>query len=173
MDGADRMTDRAMRLAERVDLEGRLARFQIDGSTQTNLRQLKVLKGGGLETIVAHFYEYLHRFPETQTLLKGHDEDRLRHRQKEHWTHLFNCEFDRRYVHSCLLVGLAHYHARVSPHTYIAAYSFFQSELLRAAIKLHTPAEVEALAISIGKVIMLDMSIALNAYILDAVSMKP
>ena len=44
MDGADRMTDRAMRLAERVDLEGRLARFQIDGSTQTNLRQLKVLK---------------------------------------------------------------------------------------------------------------------------------
>lgn len=173
MDGAARMTDRAMKLAQRVDLESRLSRFQIDGSTRTNLGQLKVMRNGGLETIIAHFYEYLRRFPETQALLKGHDEDRLRHRQKEHWTHLFSCDFDQRYVHSCLMVGLAHYQARVAPHTYIAAYSFFQSELLRAAIKLHTPAEVEALSISIGKVIMLDMSIALNAYILDAVSMKP
>ncbi|MDO8379355.1 protoglobin domain-containing protein [Phenylobacterium sp.] len=173
MDDAARMTDRAMKLAERVDIDGRLARFQIDGSTQTNLRQFKLLRSGGLDPVISRFYEYVHRFPETQAMLKGHDEDRLRQRQKEHWRRLLSCEFDRSYVHSCLLVGLAHYHARVSPHTYMAAYSFFQAELLRSAMKLHTPAEMEALSISIGKVIMLDMSIALNAYILDAVSMKP
>lgn len=172
MDSASRMTDKAMKLAGRVDLKARLARFQIDGSTRNNLRQLKLLHEDGLDPIVAKFYDYLHRFPETHDLLKGHDEERLRMRQKAHWLRLFRCEFDHAYVHGCLVVGLQHFNARVPPQTYIAAYNFFQAELFRTMTAQHTPVEFEALAISVGKVIMLDMSISLNAYMLDAMALR-
>lgn len=172
VDSASRMMDRAIKLAGRVDLKARLARFQIDGSTKSNLGQLKLPTTDGLDSIVARFYEYLHHFPETHELLKGHDEERLRVRQKAHWMQLLRCDFDQNYVHSCLVVGLQHFHARVPPQTYIAAYSYFQSELLRKIMSMHTPMEFEALSISVGKVIMLDMSISLNAYMLDAMAMK-
>ena len=172
MDAAARLTSRAMTLAERVDLKNRLARFQIDDATCHNLRQLKLLKGDGLEPIVSKFYTYLHEFPETHAMLKGHDEDRLRRSQKVHWTRMLNCEFDRRYVHSCLLVGLAHYNAKIPPQSYIASYSFLQAEMFREIIRAHKPAELAALSVSLGKVIMLDMSISLNAYILDAMALK-
>lgn len=172
VDAVTRMTDRAIKLAERVNLKNRLAQFQIDGSTQTNLRQLKVLQGDGLDPIIARFYEYLRGFPDAQEILKGHDLERLRLSQKAHWMRLFRCEFDRHYVRSCLMIGLAHYHARIPPQLYIASYSFFQAELLRSVMKAHSHTEFEALSISIGKVIMMDMSVALNAYILDAMALK-
>lgn len=172
MDGVARMTERAMKLAERVNLKSRLAHFQIDGSTQTNLRHLKLLQADGLDPIIARFYDYLRQFPETREMLEGHDEERLRRSQKAHWMRLFRCDFDREYVRSCLMVGLTHYHARIPPQTYISAYSFFQAEMLRSVIKSHSHSEFEALSISIGKLIMMDMSIALNAYILDAMALK-
>lgn len=172
MDRARRLADRATRLAERVDLRNRLARFQIDEATKANLRQLKVLHGDGLDAVVVKFYQYLHSFPETTALLSGYDEARLRRSQKAHWMRLLHCEFDQRYVQSCLTIGLVHYDVKVPPQTYIAAYSYFQAELLRAIRKSQTPLEFEASSISLGKVIMLDMSIALNAYILDAMALK-
>jgi hypothetical protein len=172
VDGAAQLLGRASSLAERVDLGARLARFQIDGTTRTNLSRLHLLQTDKMDIILAQFYRYLHQFPESDSLLKGHDEGRLRLRQKAHWQRVFRCEFDRAYVRNCLMIGLAHFHAKIPPQTYMAAYSFFHSELLRAVIDSHSSEESTILAISIGKVVMLDMSIALNAYLLDALALR-
>jgi hemoglobin-like flavoprotein len=168
VDQATKLTQRAAYLARRVDLQARFARFQIDSTTKANLHQLIPLLTKEIDQIIVRFYNYLEQFSETRDILKGHDIARLRLSQRRHWLRLFSCELDNDYVHSALLIGLAHYHRQVAPQTYLAAYSFFQSELLRTIISRHNSLEAAALSISINKLIMLDVSITLNAYLIDA-----
>jgi hypothetical protein len=165
-----RVLERAASMAQRVDLRARLARFQIDGSTKENLSRLQALQSDRLDLILVRLYRFLHQFPDLHDLLKGHDEQRLRLRQKAHWEQVLRCDFDRDYVRSCLMIGLTHFHAKIPPHSYMAAYGFFQGELLRAVAETHSLADSQKLAISIGKVLMLDMSLTLNAYFLDALA---
>lgn len=172
MDHAGRLAERAVALAKRIDLDARLARFQIDEVTRANLRQSGLGQSGALEGILIRFYEYLHRFPETAHILEKTREEQLRRNQMVHWSALLSGEIDQVYVTRSLLIGMAHFNAKVSTQSYIAAYSFFQTELLRAIMRTFNHAEFEALSISIGKVIMLDMSIALNAYVLDAMAVR-
>jgi Protoglobin len=168
VDHATQLTKRAADLARRVDLNARFARFQIDGTTKDNLREAMPFLTKELDGIISRFYAYLEQFSDTHEILKGHDIARLRESQKRHWLRLFSCELDNDYVHGALLIGLAHYHRQVAPQTYIAAYSFFQGELLKAIIGGHNPADAAALSSAIVKLVMLDVSITLNAYLIDA-----
>lgn len=172
MDEATRLTQKAMQLSKRVEISARLARFEIDGTTRNNLAAVMPTLVAGIDRIIVRFYEYLDHFPETRLLLAGHDIGRLRQRQKHHWLRLFSCDFTEDYVHSSLLIGFAHFHARVPPHIYIAAYSFFLTDLLRVVGNTHKGLDLAAATTSISKVVMLDMSIALNAFLLDALSGK-
>ena len=172
MDQATRMAERAMKLSRKIDLDARLARFQIDRTTQANLRQSNLGQSAALDGIVAKFYDYLHRFPENNAILDKTNEEKLKLSQKRHWSRLLNCDLDSQYVHNTLLIGMAHFNAKVPPQSYISSYSFFQAELFRTIIRSYSHMEFEALSISTSKVIMLDMSIALNAYLLDAMAIK-
>jgi len=168
VDHAIQKTQRAADLVGRVDLNARFARFQIDGTTKDNLRKAMPFLTKELDRIISRFYSYLEQFPDTHEILKGHDTVRLRESQKRHWLRLFSCELDNDYVHSALLIGLAHYHSQVAPQTYIAANSFIQCELLRAVIGHYNSLDAAALSGSINKLVMLDVSITLNAYLIDA-----
>ena len=168
VDEATRQTQRAMDLARRVNLETRLTRFEIDEATLTNLRLFTPTVLSHIDRVVIRFYEYLDRFAEARDILRGHDIDRLRQQQKRHWLRLLAGDFAGDYVSSTLMIGLAHFHARVPPHVYIASYSFFMGELLRIASESSIGYEFKAISLSVNKVIMLDMSIVLNAYMLDS-----
>lgn len=173
MSGTDhegRMIQMVTNIAAKINVESRLARFDIDGTTRTNVQVIRPVIFGHLDRIIVHFYEYLERFPETRQILKGHSVAMLRHRQHDHWQHLFACEFDRHYLHSALTIGLAHFRARVPPHVYIAAYSFFLTELLKIIAESHEEFDLAAVTTSVTKLVMFDMSVAMNAFLLNALA---
>lgn len=159
-----------MTLAKRINLEERLARFEIDDTTRGNLRIFYPVIVTHIDRIVIRFYEYLARFTDAQDILNDYDVDLLREKQRKHWLQLFSGEFDADYVNRSIMIGLSHFQARVPPHIYMASYSFFVSNLL-AIPDMHIGGhEFRAVAISINKIIMLDMSIVMNAYMLDSFS---
>jgi hypothetical protein len=170
MDEITLRTQRAMDLARRLNLQARLSRFEIDDTTIHNLRLFSPVLQSHLERIVIHFYEYLDRFPEARAILKDHDIERLREKQKRHWLQLLSGDFGGSYINGTLMVGLAHFTARVPPHIYIASYSFFLNELHRLCESARPGHDFHAINASISKVIMFDMSISLNAYMLDSFS---
>ncbi len=162
---------RATELAKRIDLEARLARFEINELTKKNLRSIMPTLLEGMDKITIRLHEYLNGFPDSHAILQKHDLGQLRSRQKQHWLQMFACSFDQEYVNGCMMVGLAHFHSKVSPHSYIAAYNFFLIELLRfVGEKLHGQ-ELEVATSAISKVVMFDMSMALTAYIMDAMAL--
>lgn len=159
-----------MALAKRIDLDARLARFEIDETTKANLRLFAPILLGSIDRIVANFYAYLDRFPETRGLLKGHNVPILREKQKRHWLGLLSGEFGGDYINRSLNIGLAHFNARVPPHVYIAAYNFFINELMKIHGGSNQGFDSRSIGISVNKAVMFDMSIVLNAYMLDSFS---
>jgi len=74
---------------------------------------------------------------------------------------------DNSYLMDSLAIGFAHFRARIPPHLYMAGYNFFMSDLLRLVSTEFRGTEMAAATTAITKVCMLDMSIALNAYMLN------
>lgn len=159
-------------LASRVNIADRLNRFDFDETTRRNLEMFQRDLGDRLDKLIYEFYEYAERFPDTRKILSGRDVALLKSRQREHWLRLLSGNIDFTYVTSATLVGLVHYDVKLPPHVYISSYNFFMSELIRVAGEVRSGYELQAIAISIGKAIMLDMSLVLNAYFLDSLSAK-
>jgi hypothetical protein len=170
VDDITRQTQRAMDLARRINMAERLARFDIDESTRKNLQLFLPTVHNHIDRVIIRFYEYLGRFPETRNILNGHNINRLREHQKLHWIQLLSADFGGGYVNGTLLIGLSHFNARVPPHVYIASYSFFMSEMLKLAATSTQGYSFQAISASINKVVMMDMSIVLNAYLLDSLT---
>ena len=150
-------------------MEERLARFEIDHNTKANLVLFRPVLDAHIERTVIHFYNYLDQFPETRSLLKGRNIELMREKQKLHWKALLSGDFGAGYLHNTVMIGLVHFDCRLPPHLYMAAYSFFMSEMLRIG-SAELGYGFQAIAISINKVIMMDMSIVLNAYFLSALA---
>ena len=172
MDQFAQMAQKAMMLARKIDLEARLARFEINDTTRANMLFLSPLLMEGMDRVIHNFYLYLNKFPETKALLKGRDVDILKSRQKFHWERMLRCEFDLDYAFRCMMIGIVHLRAKVSPQIYMSGYSFFATELLTVVSKSHQGMNFDAAAGAVNKVIMFDMSVVLDAYWLNAVMRK-
>jgi len=172
MDKFAQMTRQAMTLAKKVDLEARLARFEINDTTRENMLFISPMLVEHMDRAISAFYVYLNKFPETRAMLKDRDMDILKSRQKFHWERVLRCEFDLDYVFRCMMVGIVHLRAKVSPQTYMAGYSFFSTELLTVISKSHQGMNFDAAASAVNKLIMFDMSVVLDAYWLNAVMRK-
>jgi hypothetical protein len=172
MDQFAQMAQKAMVLARKIDLEARLARFDINDTTRANMLFISPLLVENMDRVIISFYAYLNRFPETKALLKGRDIDILRSRQKFHWERVLRCEFDLDYAFRCMMIGIVHLRAKVSPQIYMSGYSFFATELLTVISKSHQGMNFDAAASAVNKLIMFDMSVVLDAYWLNAVMRK-
>ena len=168
MNWATRWGPEVQVLAAKIDLNQRLLRFGITPVTRDNLRHVLPILSQHLVGITSRFYDFMRRFPEAQRVFDRHDTDRLRKRQQEHWYGLLACEFDQAYLLNALGVGHAHYHAKVPPSLYMAGYNFVVTDLLRLVAVEFKGGDIAAASASISRVVMLDMSLALTAFMLDS-----
>lgn len=168
MDSVPRWGQDILGLADKIDLEQRLQRFGITPMRRDNLRLVQPVLNQHLFGIAARFYDYIHRFAEARRILAQHDTDALRRKQGDHWEAVFACRFDRDYLVNALGVGHAHFRAKVPPHLYMAGYNFFMSDLLRLVAVEYKGSDMAAATSSISRVVMLDMSLALNAFMIDS-----
>ncbi|WP_430396761.1 protoglobin domain-containing protein [Ferrovibrio sp.] len=155
-------------LADRVNLPQRLLRFGITPLTRDNLRLVRPILQFHLNGITSRFYDFVQRFPEGKTILAKHDTVKLRHRQQSHWEMVFDCRFDHDYLTNALGIGHAHYRAKVPPPLYMAGYNFFLGDLLRLVATEYKGSDMAAAAASITRVVNLDMSLALTAFMVDS-----
>jgi signal transduction histidine kinase len=125
-----------------------------------------------IETIadgmVEVFYEHLLSFPQTARFF---DDPvlvaRLKTAQRRHFIELCTGPYDAAYFESRLRVGVTHARIRLDPHLYLGAY-LIQIEYLRDRFHGHFGDDregFEACIGAIGKIIMLDIALATDAYI--------
>jgi hypothetical protein len=163
-----RRSQRVLNLAAKIDLEERLIRFGISGDTRENLRLFKPTLLANIGNVTNRFYDNLNNFLETSTLLNKRNISMLKAKQMRYWIRLLSSHRGKDYVEESIMVGIVHYNARIPPHIYIASYSFFLSELFRVSGKANPGYDFQAIAISVSKMIMFDMSLVLNAYWMES-----
>jgi signal transduction histidine kinase len=114
------------------------------------------------------FYDHMLAFPQTAEFLQDPElVKRLKAAQRKHFVQLCTGPYDAAYFESRLRVGLAHARIHLPPHLYLGGY-LVQISYVREqfADKFHDdPAMADACTASIGKIIMLDISLATDAYI--------
>lgn len=167
MDELENQTNELRLMAERISLEARKLRFEITPLTTDNLKLVYPVFTQHNAGIVHRFYAFIMRFPEAARLLQGKNLDGLKFRQQRHWETVVTARFDGSYLVDSLTIGFAHFRARIPPHLYMAGYNFFIGDLLRLVSTEFRGTEMAAATTAITKVCMLDMSIALNAYMLN------
>jgi hypothetical protein len=155
-----------MAVSTMLNLQSRLALFEIDENTRHAINLFHPVFHKHLDGIVAQFYLHMFGFPEGRRALTGIDvKQRLAPRQKAHWLNLFACELDERYVEHAVTIGRVHYERRIPPFLYMAGYTFVQCRLIAIACEAHRGGdELPDLLASISRLIALDMDLALSAY---------
>lgn len=118
--------------------------------------------------MVEVFYERILAYPATASFLTDPAlVARLKAAQRRHFIELCNGPYDAAYFESRLRVGLAHARIRLDPYLYLGGY-LIQIEYTRQRFHKEfggDPALSEAFLRSFGKVIMLDIALATDAYI--------
>lgn len=119
------------------------------------------------ESIMTRFYDYLQQFDAMRQYLgQAHNLPRLKRTQLE-YLDSFGIDFDTAgYFEYRLRIGVAHERIGMPLHLYLAAYRHLQSLLIDALP--HTPAISPAqhrqYSEAISKIVMLDMSLAIDTY---------
>jgi len=146
----------------------RLALMQLGEEDVSILRQVQqqVIQPHSLQ-ILDGFYEFLLRFSEMQSFLGSDDHIRRLKATQLEYLQSFGLQFqDVAYFEYRLRIGIAHERIGLPLHLYLAAYRCLQSLILDAipaAIRQH-PARFTQYMHSISKIVMLDCSLAVDAY---------
>lgn len=118
--------------------------------------------------MVEVFYQRVLSFPQTACFLQDPElVQRLKAAQRRHFIELCTGPYDAAYFESRLRVGVAHARIQLAPHLYLGGY-LIQIDYLRMKFQERfrdDPQKAEACIGSIGKIIMLDIALATEAYI--------
>ncbi len=149
----------------------RKAYLQITPDDERRLRDVHpVLKRHSRE-VIDRFYEFLLSHDHTRTMLSAPGLiDRLKGLQQRYFEELTGGVYDIGYFENRLKVGQAHERVGLSPEWYLGAYNQYLEIVTRVLgdeLKGRAKDLVDHLA-SLTKVIHLDMSLALDAYIFTA-----
>lgn len=91
--------------------------------------------------------------------------ERLKIKQRRHWTKLFTSQFDEEYICSVQRVGIKHRDIKLGSAWYVAGYMAIKMDFILAVLKSEVPmAEKGRLLRVVEKYVALDMTIALSAY---------
>jgi signal transduction histidine kinase len=115
------------------------------------------------DDLVAAFYRHLLSFPETQRLLRDQEvTKRLLTKQRQYLLSLAGPEIDAAYIEARRRIGEVHARVGLEPRWYLGAYSLYKS-LLEPIILAADDGERGA-AVALGRLLLLDASLALDAY---------
>ncbi len=145
--------------------------LEITEEDEKNLRDAHEHLQDYTQAIVDRFYEYLLSHPHTSAILsKPGLIERLKGLQRSYFSELTAGDYDIRYFENRLKVGRTHDRVGLAPEWYLGAYNKYlqiASDVLSRAFKDDHERYLRAIA-SLTKIIYLDMSLALDAYILSA-----
>ncbi|MEE9218424.1 MAG: protoglobin domain-containing protein [Acidobacteriota bacterium] len=153
------------------EVRRRRAFFEVDTEDERRLRAAERRLSGRLDEIIDRFYEFLLSQPHTRELLATPGlVQRLKGIQRRYFLELMSGCYDRAYFENRLRVGLAHCRFGLSPQWYIGTYRKFAQIVTRMLEESFGPEREEFLRTvrSLHKLISLDMSLAIDAYILLA-----
>lgn len=153
---------------DQAERDARMRFLDFGPADQERLRSLVPFIETIADAMVDDFYRNILSHPETAAFLQDQDlVRRLKAAQRRHFIELCRGPYDSAYFESRLRVGVAHARIRLAPHLYLGGY-LFQMRFLRERFLDHfgaDPAAGEAGLDSLLKVVMLDISLATDAYI--------
>jgi signal transduction histidine kinase len=154
-----------------IDAEERERRMKFLAFTEKD-RDLLASQSAFIESIADRmadvFYERILAFPVTRRFLEDADlVQRLKALQRRHFIQLWTGPYDETYFDSRLRVGLAHARIRLAPHYYLGGYLVQIDFVQRSFVEkfARDPEMAQGCIRSFLKIIMLDISLATDAYI--------
>ncbi|MFQ5515544.1 MAG: protoglobin domain-containing protein [Myxococcota bacterium] len=151
-----------------TDLEERLAFLGLTKQDQRLLKRLEPLLEQHADNFVAAFYRHLLSFAPTRALLSDPAvKERLLIKQRQYLLSLSHPGLDEAYVAQRHRIGVAHLEAGLEPRWYLGAYALYFSLLAPLIGEAAHGDSILADRIrgSLGKVLVLDAQIAMEAYI--------
>ncbi len=150
------------------DLRQRLAFLSIRDDDLRRLSGLGPMLEKHADSFVAAFYRHLLSFDPTRKLLGDPDvKERLLAKQRAYLLSLAVSEIDDSYAEERRRIGATHLRIGLEPRWYLGTYALYfrlLAPLVREAHR-HNPAAGEAVLDSLHKILMLDVQLALEAYI--------
>lgn len=148
------------------ELASRRAFFELGDDDLVRLAALRPLAERHSQAFVDQLYELILNHNESRTFFP--DEATVVHvkkMQRQYFLGLFRGRCDLSYVEERLLVGAAHDRVGLAPKWYIGAYSRYLRLLFDQMFRELSPAEAQAAYRSVSKLVMFDMSLAIDTYI--------
>ncbi len=162
-----------MTIAARMSLSAeeqahRLAFLDFTAGDAQRLQELHPFAERHVAEIVDAFYEHLLKFEATRAIL--HEEEtirRLKQKQREYFLSLTSGEYGATYFEGRLRVGDIHQQINLAPQFYLGTYSLYIRLLMPRLIAEFgpDPERLSAYLSSLVKVMVLDMGLAIDAYI--------
>lgn len=149
------------------ELASRRAYFEIEDSDLEQLKQLEPFAQRHMDEVVEDFYRLILGQAESRRFFSDEASiRRVKRMQREYFVRLFSGRCDRDYVEERLRVGAAHEAIGMQPQWYIGAYRHYLA-ILHEKIAADFPDKAEASAHygRLLKLVMFDMSLAIDAYI--------
>jgi methyl-accepting chemotaxis protein len=153
-------------LSTNFDREGRLRFAQVTDKTSRDLREFWTIVQPQLPSILDGFYAQATTEPSLARLVGGQI-DRLKNAQSMHWQRLFSGTFDQSYMEGIHRIGLAHKKINLEPRWYMAGYKFVLNRLVGIAIAKYrwSPKRLQDILSAVNTAILLDMDLAISAYL--------
>lgn len=145
----------------------RKAYLQLTPDDCANLNLLHRGLAGTERFLADSFYQHLQNFSETARFVTNEKTlKRLKQSQSAYFNSLTAGVYDRDYIHDRLKVGLAHERIGLEPTWYLGAYARYLSDLIPMVIARfdHEVERQVAIVQSLLKIVILDMSLAIDAY---------
>jgi len=154
-----------LKLDER-ELASRRAFYEITEEDLARLGSLRALAERHSQSFVEKLYELILGHSESRSFFP--DEATIAHvkkMQRQYFLGLFAGRCDLAYVEDRLRVGATHERVGLSPKWYIGAYARYLRLLFDQMFQELAPAEAQASFRSVSKMVMFDMSLAIDTYI--------
>jgi rsbT co-antagonist protein RsbR len=148
------------------ELASRRAFFEIGEDDLARLAALRPLAERHSQAFVDKLYELILGHPESRTFFP--DEATVVHvkkMQRQYFLGLFSGRCDLPYVEDRLRVGAAHDRVGLAPKWYIGAYNRYLRLLFDQMFHELTLADAQSAFRSVNKLVMFDMSLAIDTYI--------
>ena len=146
----------------------RLEFFELGSEDEACLDELRAFVRAHVDEIVEVFYAHLASFEETRALL-GDDAQvaRLKKLQRAYFLRFAEGSLDADYFESRLRVGAVHARIDLKPHWYLGTYGLYLRLLIDRLGEHYRadPDRLRALVGALSKVIFLDVSLGIDAYI--------
>lgn len=164
-DGQTQNSSLAGSNGEAHDIVGQLRDFlEIDDVSKQYARVLLALFTTHADDIVSEFYRKVQR-SEISPHVTNDSIERLKAKQKAHWTALFNFDFSRDYAQSVRRAGIQHRDIALNPTWYVAGYAKLKFELMKRIAALDASSDKKmCLTMTLEQYVAIDMALALASY---------